>query len=211
MADDEDVEAAAALYAAARLEQLGVLRVCDRLVELYMRGGLPVGGTGGAAGLLDGYWLGRAERLPEAERRELFERTVGPSFAHLLGRLARALAAGDDDEAIGWAADELEASIERNVDEPALAAAALLRPQLGDALSILSDAELLNAYGARDPWQLTEQLARLEIGEPPDFTLHQTLAATGTIVIAWLTSDDRAVTEEVGDAARTWLAAQSGR
>ncbi len=210
MADDEDVEAAAALYAAAQLEELGVLRVCDRLLELYMRGGLPVGGTGGAAALLDGYWLGRAERLAEAERRELSARAVGPSFAHLLGRLARVLAVGDDDGAIGWAADELEASIDRNIDDDALAAAALLRPQLGDALAILSDDELLNAYGARDPWQLTEQLARLELGDPPDFVRHQTLAATGTIVIAWLSSHDRAVTEEVGDAARTWLAAQSG-
>jgi hypothetical protein len=206
LADDEEVESAAALYAAAQLEQLGVLRVCDRLVELYLRGGLPVGGTGGAAGLLDGYWLGREERLPEDERRELFERAVGPAFEHLLGRLAAALVA-DDDDAVAWAADELEASIDRHVDDAALAAAALLREQLGAALGILSDAELLNAYGARDPWQLTDQLARLELGDTRDIARHQTLAATATVVIGWLSTDQRELTEEVSDAARTWLAA----
>ncbi|MEY2514572.1 MAG: hypothetical protein QOJ89_1930 [bacterium] len=214
MADDEDVEAAAALYAAAQLEQLGVLRVVDRLVELYLRGGLPVGGTGGAAAALDSYWLGRAERLPEDERRALFERTAGAAFEHLLGRLAGALVAsakggaggagGAGAEAVAWAADELEASIDRNLDEPALAAAALLREQLGDALAILSDPDLLNAYGARDPWQLTDQLARLELGSTPDIARHQTLAAAGTVVIAWLTTD-RAVTDEAAGAARSWL------
>ena len=219
MAADEEVEAAAALYAAAQLEQLGVLRVCDRLVELYLRGGLPVGGTGGAAAVLDSYWLGRAERLPEDERRALFERVAGAAFEHLLGRLAAALVAavrggaggpgGAGDEAVAWAADELEASIDRNLDEPALAAAALLREQLGDALSILSDPELLNAYGAHDPWQLTDQLSRLELGATVDIPRHQTLAAAGTVVVAWLTTD-RTLTEEVTDAARTWLDAQSG-
>ena len=219
MADDEEVEAAAALYAAAQLEQLGVLRVCDRLVELYLRGGLPVGGTGGAAAVLDGYWLGRAERMPEDERRALFERTAGAAFEHLLGRLAAALVAGAKggaggaggagEDAVAWAADELEASIDRNLDEPALAAAALLRTQLGDALAILSDDELLNAYGARDPWQLTDQLARLELGDTPDIPRHQTLAAAGTILVAWLTTD-RTLTDEVTDAALSWLDAAGG-
>ncbi|HEV7804424.1 MAG TPA: hypothetical protein VGO80_01280 [Solirubrobacteraceae bacterium] len=209
---DDEVEAAAALYAAAQLEELGVLRVCDRLVELYLRGGLPVGGPGGAAALLDSYWLGRAERLGEDERRELFAHAVGPGFAHLLGRLAAAIAADDagavrDDDAVAWAAGELRSHIDRRVDERALAAISILRPQLGDALAILSDAELLNAYGARDAWQLTDQLARLELGDTRDVARHQTLAASGTVVIGWLTVDDGAVTEEAADAARSWLAA----
>jgi len=205
VAGDGEVDAAAALYAAAQLEELGVLRVCDRLVELYLRGGLPVGGTGEAATLLDGYWLGRAKRLPEDERRELFARVVGPSFEHLLGRLAAAIAA-DDDDATGWAAGELEASIDRHVDDDALAAAGLLRAQLGAALRILSDAELLDAYGVRDPWELTDHLSRLELGETRDIARHQTLSATGAVLVGWLASDGRPVTDVGADAARTWLA-----
>ena len=59
-----------------------MLRVCDRLVELYLKGGLPVASSGEAAGLLDAYWLGRPERLPEDERRALYARALGPGFEH---------------------------------------------------------------------------------------------------------------------------------
>jgi len=207
MADAEDLQAAAALYAAAQLEQLGILPVCDRLVELYLRGGLPVGGPAGITTQLDSLWLGRAERLADDDRAELFARVVGPGFEHLLGRLASALAA-DDDDGVTWAADELGSYVDGHVGEDERAAAALLTSQLADALSILSDAEILNAYGARDPWELTGQLARIELGRATlDIDRHQTLAAAGALVIGWLAGDDLAVTEEIADAARSWLAA----
>ncbi|MEA2193452.1 MAG: hypothetical protein QOI73_3573 [Solirubrobacteraceae bacterium] len=212
MADVQDLQAAAALYAAAQLERLGILRVCDRLVELYLRGGLPVGGPAGITAQLDSLWLGRAERLPEDERAELFARTVGPGFEHLLERLAAALADADGcgEDAVAWAADELHAYVDAHVGEDDRAAAALLTSQLSDALTILSDAEILNAYGARDPWELTDQLARLELGSvAPDIARHQTLAAAGAVVIAWLAAEQPEVTEEVADAARSWLAANA--
>ncbi|MEA2190616.1 MAG: hypothetical protein QOI73_737, partial [Solirubrobacteraceae bacterium] len=165
---------------------------------------------------LDSLWLGRAERLPDDERAELFARTAGPGFEHLLGRLAAALGAaedadeGPDADAVAWAADELGSYVDAHVGEDERADAALLTSQLADALTILSDAEILNAYGARDPWELTDQLARLELGAPPpDIARHQTLAASGAVVIAWLAAGDRAVTEEVADAARSWLAANA--
>ena len=216
MAGACEVETAAALYAAAQLEQLGVLHVCDRLVELYLRGGLPVGGPSAASALLDSYWLGRAERLPEDARRALYDDVVGPGFQHLLERLALALAeeAGGgevaDPDALPWAADELRSNIEAHVGEAEVAATALLHAQLVAALSILSEPELLAAYGARDPWQLTTQLARIELGSEPDISRHQALAATGTVVIAWLAADDRTVTEDVGRAAIAWVVARFG-
>ena len=188
-----------------------MLRVCDRLVELYLNGGLPVASSGEAAALLDAYWLGRAERLPEAERRDLYARALGPGFEHLLGRLAAALAAGvpggggDDD--VTWAAGELRATIDAHLDEPALDAVPLLHAQLGDALAILSEREVLGAYGARDPWQLIDHLARLELGGTRDVARHQALAATGTVILGWLAENDGSVSEEVVEAARTWLEA----
>jgi hypothetical protein len=210
LAADDDVEVAAALYAAAQLEEIGVLRLCDRLVELYLRGGLAIAARGPAAALLDAYWLGRAERLPEQERRELYARALGPGFDHLLGRLAAALSApagagGDDD--ILWAARELRATIAAHVDDTARAVVPLMHAQLADALAILADVEILHAYGARDPWQLADQLARLELGGTPDVVRHQALAAAATIILAWLERDDPAVTEEVLDAAEAWLTA----
>ena len=206
----DEVEAAAAFYAASQLEQLGLLQVCDRLVELHHRRGLPVGGTGDAAALLDAYWLGRAERMPGDERRELYARALGPGFEHLLGRLAAALAAhpeaGSDDD-VRWAADELRATIDAHVDASALDAVPLLQGQLGDALAILAQPEILEMYGSPEPWHLIDHLARLELGEVPDATRHQALGASGTLVLAWLAAGDDAVTDEVVDAAEAWLTA----
>ena len=145
--------------------------------------------------------------MADDDRLELFARVVGPGFEHLLGRLASALAA-DDDDGVAWAADELGSYVDGHVGEDERAAAALLTSQLADALAILSDAEILNAYGARDPWELTGQLARIELGRSAlDIDRHQTLAAAGALVIGWLAGDDLAVTEEIADAARSWLAA----
>jgi len=185
--------------------------VCDRLVELYLEGGLPVAGGGEAGALLDSYWLGRAERLPEAARRDLYARVVGPGFEHLLGRLAAALAAHDPargDHDVTWAAQELRSNVDAHVDEPARDAVALLHAQLGDALAILSEREVLAAYGARDPWQLVDHLSRLELGGTRDVGRHQTLAATGTVILGWL-AEPAQVSEEVVDAARSWLVAHA--
>lgn len=135
---------------------------------------------------------------------------MGPGFEHLLGRLTAAIAdaARGDDDAVTWAADELHSNVDRHIDEPALAAIATLRAQLADALAILADAELLNAYGAHDPWQLVDQLARLELGAAPDIDRHQAMAAGGTVILGWLAAGDLGVVpDEVADAARSWLAA----
>jgi hypothetical protein len=181
--------------------------VCDRLVELYLGGGLSVGATGEAAALLDACWLGRAERLPEVERRDLYARALGPGFDHLLGLLAAALAdpaAGDD---VSWAAAELRATVDAHLDDRARDAVPLLHAQLGDALAILSQRDILAAYGARDPWQLVDHLSRLELSGTRDIARHQALAAAGTVMLGWLADDASAVTEEVVDAAEAWLAA----
>jgi hypothetical protein len=206
----EDVEAAAALYAAFQLDELGVLQVCDRLVDLHHRGGLPISGAGPAAALLDAYWLGRAERMPEDERRELYAGSVGPGFDHLLGRLAAAITdydAGSRDDDIAWSADELRTSIDAHLDEAARDAIPLLHGQLGDALAILSDAELLAVYGSRDFRQLIDHLSRLELGGTRDVARRQALAASGTILLAWLADVGAPVTEEVADAAEAFLTA----
>lgn len=206
----DEVEAATALHAAAQLEELGVLRVCDRLVELYLRGGLPVGPGAEGAALLDAYWLGRAERPAQDARAELYARTVGPGFDHLLGRLAAAITdydAASRDADIAWAAGELRSCIAAHIDEPACDAVALLHAQLADALAILSEPEILGAYGARDPWQLIDHLSRLELGGTRDVARRQALAGSGTILLGWLADEGAAVTEEIADAAEAFLAA----
>jgi hypothetical protein len=147
--------------------------------------------------------------MPENERRALYARALGPGFDHLLGRLAAALAAheaaGDDD--VAWAAGELRSTVDAHVDDSARDAVPLLHAQLGAALAILSEREILASYGARDPWQLVDHLSRLELGGTRDVARHQALAASGTVILVWLAEDGAGVTEEVVAAARAWLEA----
>ena len=81
----------------------------------------------------------------------------------------------------------------------------LLHAQLADALAILSEREVLAAYGARDPWQLIDHLSRLELGGTRDIARRQALAAAGASLLAWLAEDDAPVGEDVADAAEAFL------
>ncbi|MGH2943707.1 MAG: hypothetical protein ACRDLN_13135, partial [Solirubrobacteraceae bacterium] len=88
-----ELEAAAALCQGAALEQLGVLTIADRIAELWLLGGMPVGATGDASRALDRYWLRRAERPSDDERRAIYERVFDARFDELWTALAAALAA----------------------------------------------------------------------------------------------------------------------
>jgi hypothetical protein len=110
---------------------------------------------------------------------------------------------------VTWAAGELRSTVDAHLDEPARDAVPLLHAQLGDALAILSEREVLAAYGARDPWQLVDHLARLELGGTRDVARHQALAAAGTVILGWLAEDEAGVTEEVAAAAQAWLEAST--
>jgi hypothetical protein len=148
--------------------------------------------------------------MPDDARRELYARTLGPGFEHLLGRLAAAItdydAAGRAAD-VAWAAGELRSAIDARVDEPARAAVPLLDAQHAAALAILSEPEILALYGARDSWWLTDHLSRLELGGTRDVMRRQALAAAGTVLLAWLGQDDEPVTEEIADAAEAWITA----
>ncbi len=201
-----ELEAAAALYSGAVLEQLGPFAVVDRLVELWLRGGLPGGATSSSSVALDRYWRDSEDRLGEVERREIFARVFSAPFDErwiaLLAALARA--AADAGEPGGAVRDHLNA----HVGEATLRAAPLLVTQLRTALDVLNDPEVLSAYGARDLWELVDTLARLELGTEPDVDRLRTMAAAGAVVIGWLAAGAApASREEAADAAHAWLAA----
>jgi hypothetical protein len=200
-----ELEAAAALYSAATLEQLDPFALVDRLVELWMRGGVPTGATSDASRRLDRYWLHRAERLSDEERRALYARVFGEDFDERFVALAAALAQSDADA--GARATDVRAVLNTAVGEPVLLAAPALIAHLREALEILEDPEILHAYGARDIWQLVETLARMELGREFDVFRARTMAAAGTLVIGWLAEEVDAVPEEVADAGAVWLSA----
>ena len=203
-----ELEAAAALYSGATLEQLDPFALVDRLVELWMRGGVPTGATSSASRRLDNYWLHRAERLSQAERRAIYDRVFGGDFDERWVALVASLAQSDSDA--GARATDVRAVLNGAVEESILLAAPLLIAHLREALEILDDPEIRNAYGARDIWQLVDTLARMELGRDFDVVRARTMAAAGTLIIGWLAEQVDAVPEEVADAAAVWLSAASG-
>ena len=203
-----ELEAAAALYSGAALEQLDPFALVDRLVELWMRGGVPTGATSSASRRLDGYWLHRAERLDAEERRAIYARVFDADFDERWVALVASLARSEGDT--GDRAADVRGVLNAAVDESVLLAAPLLIAHLREALEILDDAEILHAYGARDIWQLVDTLARMELGREFDVVRARTMAAAGTLIIGWLAEEVEAVPEEVADAAAVWLSAASG-
>ena len=203
-----ELEAAAALYSGATLEQLDPFALVDRLVELWMRGGVPTGATSSGSRRLDNYWLHRAEQLGAQERRALYERVFDAEFDDRFVALATALAEGDAD--VRDRAAEVRDVLNAAVEESTLLAAPLLIAHLREALEILDDPEILRAYGASDIWQLVDTLARMELGREFDVVRARTMAAAGTLIIGWLAEEVDAVPEEVTDAAAVWLAAAAG-
>jgi hypothetical protein len=200
-----ELEAAAALYSAATLEQLDPFALVDRLVELWMRGGVPTGATSNASQRLDRYWLHRAERLSDEQRRAVYASVFGEAFDERFAALAAALAESGADA--GEQAADVRRVLNARVDESILLAAPALIGHLREALEILDDPEILNAYGARDIWQLVDTLARMQLGREFDVVRARTMAAAGTLVVGWLAEETDAVPEAVADAAAVWLSA----
>lgn len=201
-----ELEAAAALYTGAQLEPLAPFAIVDRILELWLARGLPVGATGEGSRALDRYWLHRDDRLSEAQRRDTYARIFDARFDELWSALLAALAEGGADA--GRRADMMRAHLGGRIDERTLALAPLLHEQLREALDVLADREILDAHGAPDMWQLIGARARLDLGAELDVGRAQTMAAAGAAIIGWLAAEDGAdASEAAADAARSWLAA----
>jgi hypothetical protein len=201
-----ELEAAAALYSGATLEQLGPFALADRIVGLWLQGGVPVGPTSDASRALDQYWLQHTERLSDEQRRGIYARVFDADFDELWATLVQPGA-----DAIRRAED-VRAHVGAHIDEAILEVTPRLHAQLAQALDVLDSPEILESYGARDVWQLVDQLARMELGTAPEVGRARTMAASGTAIIGWLAQeDDGTVTEDVVDAAQSWLAVVARR
>ena len=202
-----ELEAAAALYSGALLEELQPFALVDRLVELWLRGGLAAGPTSSSSQALDHYWRDDAERLSADERRDLYARVFADPFEDLWVALLAAMARAEPD--VSERADAVRAHLNARVDEATLRTAPLLVAQLRAALEVLHAPEILEAYGARDSWALIDTLARRE-GSEPDVPRVRTMAATGAVVIGWLAGGAPPAGdagEEAVEAAQAWLTA----
>ena len=204
-----NLRALEAVYFAAMLEEARVFDVVDRLVAMFSRGQLPLGpGKAGAA--LYRYWKGHPNRLTAEKRHNVFARAFGfpdgedgvianQKFNDLWLRFV---------SIVGMYSAELQMlpPVERSVGpEEVLVSGRLLamnlsahgqglawfatqdlKPEIQQAIDLLSDAEIQQAFGARDMWQVVEKVAASELAAKPNVSRGHTRGESGVIIIRWL-------------------------
>jgi hypothetical protein len=210
----DNLRAMQALYFAAMLEDLKFFQVADKLVESFQSGMLPLG-KGPAGNNLYHHWKKSVERLSEIERRNLYARTFGfpggeatqaspnREFSDLWLRFVSAISTFvrqfriDDllrstvplsvsQEQVRKAGRDLAANLSLHGYGIAYFAAIELQTVINEIIALLSDQEIKNAYGARDMWQVIDQVATLELGGAKNSIRYRTMATSGAIIIRWL-------------------------
>src|SRR5260370_30210388 len=61
-----------------------------------------------------------------------------------------------------------------------------LQTQINDVITILKNEEIRAAYGAKDMWQVVDQVSGLELGGAKNSVKYRTMASAGATVFAWL-------------------------
>jgi hypothetical protein len=210
---EPNLHAMQGIYFAWMLEEMKVFQVMDKLIEQFHGGILPLG-KGRAGELLYRYWKNSDERLTEMERRNLYERTFGvpggvaeaapnrefnDSWLHFasavssyqrqftMDSLLRADIPGAvSQEQVRKAGRDLAGNLSLHGYGSAIFIADELQKQIEEILNLFKDPEIQNAYGAKDIWQVVEQVAGLELGGAKNTYRYRTMAVAGAVIIRWL-------------------------
>jgi hypothetical protein len=220
----DNIRAVQAIYSAALLEELKAFQVVDRLVELFQQGVLPIG-RGRAGRNLFKYWKESPSRLSETERRSLYARALGlpggeadvvPNrefndlWIRFLSSVAQLSVREETTEStiskpetvsaedIKAAARDLAVNLSFHGFGWAGFAATELQKQIDDVTRLLSAPEIVAAYGARDMWQVIEQVAANEFGGARSSVRHRTMLTSGATIIAWLAKNSRRLKSVAG-------------
>lgn len=208
----ENIRTAQTIYVAAMFEEIKLFQVADRLVELLQMGMLPIG-TGTAGDLLYRYSMGSPNRITESERRRFYSRVLDipggdedsevPNaefpelwlrFISTVGSYARQCRADDvlgsdasvSEQQIGEAGRDLAMNLSSHGSGVAHFVATVLLKQIKAAIALLEQPEIRNIYGARDWYQVVDQVATLELGGAKSSRRYLAKATAGATVMAWL-------------------------
>ncbi|MCM3901340.1 MAG: hypothetical protein ND866_06520, partial [Pyrinomonadaceae bacterium] len=214
----ENIRALQAIYFAAMLDEMKAFQVLDRLVELFQNGILPVG-RGRTGSDLFRYWKDTPLRISENERRNLYARVLGfpgsdastkpnREFNDLWIRFISSVAAFARQNTVGnviqtHTPEAPSQQLVRKVGRELAANLSLrgygwvhfiageLQKQINAITKLLSTSEIKAAYGARDIWQVIDQVADLELGGSRNTNRYRTMANAGATIIAWLANNSR--------------------
>lgn len=204
-----NLRALESVYFAAMLEEARVFEVVDRLVTMFAQGMLPLG-PGKAGAMLYKYWKGEHQRLTAVQRRTVYARAFGMAcddpgvranqefndlwmnFVSMVGMYAAELQSlppgersiGPDEVLLSGRA--LATNLSNYGHGLAWFAAPDLKPEVQQAMDLLSSAEVEIAFGARTPWEVIYNVAATELGATLNVSRAHTRGESGVIIIRWL-------------------------
>jgi hypothetical protein len=223
----ENLDAAQAIYFAYQLEEARMPQVVERIVELFRAGLLPLS-YGKTGDYLYSYYKKSSERITEGERRDLYMRAFGapggdPSnnqpnrefndlwwrFVSSVSSFGRQLTVDRmfrsqiplsvSQEQVRKAARDLAASLSRNCYGIAYQFSKELKTLIIEYRDLLSDQEIRTSFGARDMWQVMDQVNANYLGGTRNSHRFRTQAKCGAIVIAWLARNHQRLTNRLGE------------
>jgi hypothetical protein len=211
--ESSNVEAIGPMICAAMFDELKAFQVVDKLVELSQNGMLPIS-VSGAGAMLYQYWKDTPNRMSEGERRNFYALTLGQPGGSVNGsankdfndlwirmvssvsqvvrqktadQLLRAqLPAGITQQQVRKAARDLAMNLSAHGYGMVNCAARDLQDQINKMIKLLDHPDIKNAYGAKDMWQVIDQVATLELGGARNSARYRTLATCGAIITKWL-------------------------
>ena len=223
----ENVRVMGPMIVSTMFEELKVFQVVDRIVEQFQHGVLPIG-PGEAGRLLYRYWREAPNRMSEQERRNFASITLGVpggdpdglvnrDFNDLWIRfvssvssfirqnevdalLRSATPSPISNQQVRKAARDLASNLSLHGYGMAHYAAREVQEQVKFMIKLLSDPEIRGAYGAKDMWQVVDQVATYDLGGAKTSSRYRTLATCGTIITAWLANNVTRInrTTEIG-------------
>ena len=214
--DAAAIRAIQPIYVGAQLEALKIFQVVDVIVQHVLDGALPLDGDA-AAGIEQDVRT-QPDHLTEQERRAVYARTLGlpggnadeprPNrefndlwlrFLASVSTLVRQAGSTNADipqlqQAVRKTARDLAVNLSLHGYGIGLFVATELQSEIQTVIRLLSTHEIRQAFGARNLWQVIDQVATLELGGAANSRQARTLATSGAVVIAWLAERASALT-----------------
>lgn len=222
----ENLHAVQAIYFSYMLEEARLFQVVERIVDLFRQGMLPLG-RGKAGDYLFRYFKRSSERITESERRELYMRAFGAPggdpnanlpnrefnemwlrFVSAVSNFSRQLSVEKmlrqnipmsiTQEQVRKAGRDLGANLSLHGYGIAYFAATELQQMILEFRDLLSDTEVRGAFGARDMWQVIDQVNANYLGGARNTYRYRAQANAGAIVIRWLANNHQRLTNRYG-------------
>jgi hypothetical protein len=208
----DHIRGVAVLYAALQLEILGLFKVVDRNVEIFMNGQLPVANDLGGNALNHYYW-DSPNRMSESARWMQYSRVlgvkggevsreVGPNvgFDDSFVRFISALSEYDRQQRVGdllgngrglsvtaehvrKAGRDLAANCTLYGYGYTQFAAKRLQQHIQTSLNLLKLPDIQQAWGVQSAWQVVERVSAQEFHSSPNVVKYRTMADSGKRIL----------------------------